>query len=115
MKLNRARIQQVKDLCKMLDSSALKEKVLVIDNNCITTLKHILIEWIVRADPSHELPLHDLLSDYGITDILKSSNSIEEKYQKIYEIIDGSHDLKYAIRFEPLVTMVSSASLKLSS
>ncbi len=110
--LNRSRIQQVKELFLKLDSSSLREKVLVIDNNCITTLKHVLIEWIVRADPSHELPLHGLLSDYGITDILKSSDSIEEKYQRIYEIIDGSHDLKYAIRFEPLVTMVSSTSLK---
>ena len=71
-----------------------------------------MIEWILRADPSHELPLHDLLSDYGISEILKSSDTIEEKYQSIYEIIEDSHDLKYAIRFEPLVTMVSSTSLK---
>ena len=76
---NKTRIQQAKTLFDRLGSAGLTEKVIVIDNNCITSLKHLIIEWIIRADPSHELPLHDVLDDYGVTSILKSTSSIEEK------------------------------------
>ena len=107
-----ARINQVKSLYMTLESAQIKDKVIVIDNNCVTTLKHLLIEWVVRSDPSHELSLPDILNEYGIVSIIKSTDSIVDKYEKIYEIVDESHDLKYAIRFEPFVTMVSSESMK---